>query len=66
MLTEALTHTPLPQCYLAQWEGFLCTVNSILFTVSAPMFAQHLQNVRPADKRFKLLCAKIRSKVYSH
>lgn len=62
MLTEALAHTPIPQCYLAQWEAFLCTVNSILFTASALVFAQHLQYVRLADKRFKLVPAKIRSK----
>lgn len=58
MLAESLTHTLQSQCYLAQWELFLCTVNSTLFTVRALMFAQDLQYIQSAGKCFQLLHTK--------
>lgn len=58
MLTESLTHSSQSQCYLAQWELFLCTVNSTLFTVRALTFAQDLQYIQSAGKCLQLLHTK--------
>lgn len=62
MFTEPLTHTQRFQFYLAQWEKFLCTVNSTLFTATALMSAQDLQYVQPAGKSFKTIHAKKKKK----